>query len=75
MICPHCNKEVDGYIGIKADVGLNLNLNNGCVGDITSTWVTFANVNAASPLPVGNQVLTLNPTGCANQQLSHYHTF
>jgi len=76
MICPHCGKETEGYVGITSQNLVQPNLNNGCAGGVLTTWVTSVNVNAAAANPVVASPNALNAAGCANQSLDiHYHTF
>jgi len=77
MICPHCSKEVEGYIAFKPVTPLNLNLAAGAAPVIPSVVFNSGNsVCAAQPVTFPQTLhLNLNANGCAGGQAPILHYF
>jgi len=75
MLCPHCKKEVEGYVAFKPSAPLNLNLAGGAAPCLASSW-HLNTVCAAHPITFPPIVLlNFNVNGCAGGQPIHYCTF
>ncbi len=72
MICPHCNKDIEGVIPFKPIV--NLNLAAAAANPMPSYFVNA--VCAAQPVTFTQTWhLNFNVNGCAAGQPFHYCTF
>ena len=73
MICPHCKKEVEGYMAFNPIVPLNFHL--AAANPMPSIILNSVCAAPAAALTFTQTYINFNANGCAGGQPIHYCTF